>query len=52
MLPAILRRYGFTVTVAATVQGALALIRTQEFDLLLCDLNIEREGDGFTVIRV
>lgn len=50
-LSAILRRYGFTVTLAATVQEALDQIRTQEFDLLLCDLNIERERDGFDVIR-
>lgn len=50
-LPIILRRYGFTVTVAARVQEALDYIETQGFDLLLCDLNIEREGDGFTVIR-
>lgn len=49
-LPAILRRYGFTVTVASTVQEALDYIQAHEFELLLCDLNIEREGDGFTVI--
>jgi DNA-binding NtrC family response regulator len=49
-LPAILRRYGFTVTVASTVQEALDYIQAHEFDLLLCDLNIERKGDGFTVI--
>jgi len=50
-LSAILRRYGFFVTVAATVAEALEQIRTSEFDLLLCDLNIEREGDGYEVIR-
>lgn len=50
-LSLILRRYGFTVTLAATVEQALEQIRTQEFDLLLCDLNIERERDGFDVIR-
>jgi DNA-binding NtrC family response regulator len=50
-LPVILRRYGFTVTVAATVAQALAQIQTTEFDLLLCDLNIEREGDGYEVVR-
>lgn len=47
----ILRRYGFTVTLAATVAEALELIRTQQFDILLCDLNIERESDGYEVIR-
>lgn len=50
-LPVILRRYGFTVTVAATVAEALEQIQTTEFDLLLCDLNIEREGDGYEVVR-
>jgi DNA-binding response OmpR family regulator len=50
-LAAILRRYGFTVTVAASVEEALEQVRTQEFDLLLCDLNLDREGDGYAVIR-
>src|SRR3954464_4276019 len=50
-LPVILRRYGFTVSVAATVDEALAQIRNEEFDLLLCDLNIHGESDGYTVIR-
>ncbi|MCU1270385.1 MAG: response regulator receiver protein [Acidobacteriaceae bacterium] len=50
-LSAILRRYGFTVTLAATVAEAIHEIKTQEFDLLLCDLNIEREDDGLEVVR-
>lgn len=50
-LPVILRRYGFTLTVAATVVDAIQQIQSQEFDLLLCDLNIEREGDGYDVVR-
>lgn len=50
-LAVILRRYGFTVTVAATVAQALEQIKAQEFDLLLCDLNIEGKRDGYTVIR-
>ncbi len=50
-LPAILRRYGFSVTVSATVAAALHEIASHEFDLLLCDLNIEREGDGYEVVR-
>ena len=36
-LPVILRRYGFTVTVAATVAEAIQQIQDQEFDLLLCE---------------
>jgi DNA-binding NtrC family response regulator len=51
-LSAILRRYGFTVTLAATALQAIQEIRTQEFDVLLCDLNIEREDDGLDVVRV
>lgn len=50
-LALILLRNGFSVTVAATVSQAILQIDTQEFDLLLCDLNIERERDGFTVVR-
>jgi DNA-binding NtrC family response regulator len=50
-LAAILRRYGFTITVAGTVSDALAEIRKQQFDLLLCDLNIESENDGYQVIH-
>lgn len=49
-LSPILRRYGFTVTIAATVARALNEIQTREFDLLLCDLNIEGESDGLDVI--
>lgn len=50
-LSPILRKYGFTVTVSATVAHALNEIQGREFDLLLCDLNLEREGDGLDVIR-
>jgi DNA-binding NtrC family response regulator len=47
----ILLQYGFTVALASTVQEALVQIRNQEFDLLVCDLNIEHERDGYTVVR-
>jgi DNA-binding NtrC family response regulator len=50
-LSIILRRYGFKVTLAATVAQALEEVEKQEFDILLCDLNIERESDGYEVIR-
>lgn len=50
-LPVILRRRGFAVTVAATVSEALEEIRGQQFDILLCDLNIERENDGYGIVR-
>jgi DNA-binding response OmpR family regulator len=50
-LSVILRKYGFEVTVASSVPEALNQIEVGAFDLLLCDLNINRVGDGFTVIR-
>jgi DNA-binding response OmpR family regulator len=50
-LPLILRRYGFQVTICATVAEALEQIEAHRFDILLCDLNIESEGDGYTVVR-
>jgi DNA-binding NtrC family response regulator len=51
MLSVILWRYGFTVTVAATVAEGIEQIQSREVDLLLCDQNIEREGDGYDVVR-
>jgi DNA-binding NtrC family response regulator len=50
-LPVILGHCGFTVTVAANVSEALEHIRQQQFDVLLCDLNIEGERDGFQIVR-
>ena len=49
-LPAILRMHGFEVSVAATVQEALAMINSQSFEVLLSDLNIGQPGDGFVVV--
>jgi hypothetical protein len=51
ILPVVLRRFGFTVTVARNVPKALEELRNQVFDVLFCNLNIEREGDGYKVIR-
>src|SRR6185312_15933814 len=50
-LPVILRNSGFTVTVAAKVSEALDHIRNQQFDILLCDLHIEHDNDGYEVVR-
>ncbi len=50
-LPLILRKHGFEVAVAATVEEAFDKIQNQHFDLLLSDLNIDRVGDGFRVVR-
>ena len=50
-MPVILRRHGFTVTVAATVAEAIQEIRKQQFEILLSDLNIENQEDGYAVVR-
>ena len=50
-LPTILERRGFDVRVAASVPEAFSEIKTHKFDVLLSDLNIGEDGNGFTVIR-
>jgi len=45
-----LKTYGFEVVAAASVNEALRLISTKEFDVLLCDLHMPDAGDGFTVV--
>ncbi len=50
-LPAILERRGFEVRVAASVPEAFSEIKTHKFDVLLSDLNIGEDGNGFTVIH-
>jgi ActR/RegA family two-component response regulator len=50
-LPPILQERGFQVQVAANVSEALAAIKAHQFDVLLSDLNIDRESDGFTVVH-
>jgi DNA-binding NtrC family response regulator len=49
-LPPILQERGFHVQVAASVSEALAAIKAHSFDVLLSDINIDRESDGFTVV--
>jgi DNA-binding response OmpR family regulator len=51
MLPVILRKYGFDVTVVATTKEALDAIQQHKFELLLCDLNIHSESDGYDAVR-
>jgi DNA-binding response OmpR family regulator len=48
--PAILREHGYNVTDVGTVNEALALIASTQFDVLISDLNIGCPGDGFTVV--
>ncbi|HLY98399.1 MAG TPA: response regulator [Candidatus Angelobacter sp.] len=50
MMPEVLVKFGFKVTVAETVAQALKFITTQTFDVLISDLNIGQPGDGFTVV--
>jgi DNA-binding response OmpR family regulator len=49
-LSAILRQKGFDVTTASSVPAALKLINSEEFEILISDLNIGEPGDGFTVV--
>ena len=49
-LPLLLEREGFKVTSARNVPEALNLIATQEFQVLLTDLNIGYPGDGFAIV--
>ena len=49
-LPVLLRQRGFDVRVAADVAEALSEMKTHDFDVLLSDLNIGVEGDGFAVV--
>ena len=50
-LPLVLESFGFKVTAAASTSDAIRLIRDQPFDALVADLNIDRQGDGFTIVR-
>jgi ActR/RegA family two-component response regulator len=49
-LAAVLAKHGFQVSTAATVAEALQKITSEEFDILLSDLNIGNPGDGLTVV--
>src|SRR5437899_9267446 len=50
-LPLLLQARGFNVRVAASVPEALSEIRTHKFDVLLSDLNIGMDGDGFSIVQ-
>ena len=49
-LGVILKKHGFDVTVAATVNEALKHIGSEVFDVLLSDLHMPGAGDGLTVV--
>src|SRR5207245_6093354 len=46
-----LQESGFKEQVAENVSDELATIKAQRFDVLLSDINIDRESDGFTVVQ-
>ncbi len=48
---AILEQSGYEVTTAASSQEAEALLARKRFDLLLCDLTLERQHSGLKVIE-
>src|SRR5207237_9660010 len=50
-LPPILQERGFQVQIAASVSEARTAINAHKFDVLLSDINIDRESDGFTVVH-
>jgi DNA-binding response OmpR family regulator len=49
-LPLLLEQHGFDVTTVGSVADSLVQISALSFDVLLTDLNIHNEGDGFLVI--
>jgi CheY-like chemotaxis protein len=49
-LALVLRKNGFDVATAASVNEALKLIASQTFDVLLSDLHMPQPGDGLTVV--
>jgi diguanylate cyclase (GGDEF)-like protein len=51
MLPKILTLHGYEVVTANTVAAAVTLITSQQFDVLIADLNMGHVADGFTVIH-
>jgi signal transduction histidine kinase len=49
-LPPLLQTKGFEIRVAANVSDALVEINSYQFDVLITDLNITEQGDGFLVV--
>ncbi len=46
----IFKRAGYSVSTADSSAAALALLHHQSFDILLCDLSMERENSGLDVL--
>jgi ActR/RegA family two-component response regulator len=49
-LPPLLERQGFEVTAVGSVADALVQVNCVNYEVLICDLNIQRQGDGFLVV--
>ena len=49
-LPPVLEEHGFLVTTAESVSDAISRIDAVAFDILVSDLNIGQDGDGFQVV--
>lgn len=49
-LPSVLQEAGFEVRVSDSVSDALFEINTNAYDVLISDLNIGEDGDGFLVV--
>jgi len=49
-MPPILEMHGFNVTITGSVPEALTAMQSQQFDVLLADLNVGQPGDGFTIV--
>lgn len=49
-LPLVLESFGFKVTSAANTRDAIRLIANRQFDAVIADLNIDRQGDGFAIV--
>jgi len=49
-LPRVLQMFGYDAVTVGSVAEALSAITSQQFDVLIADLNIGQPGDGFTVV--
>src|SRR3954465_10116536 len=50
LIPA-LQKFGYESAYAGTVSSAIDTMQKGPWDILICDLNIEKPGDGFEVTR-
>jgi CheY-like chemotaxis protein len=48
VLPKVLAMHGYQAETASSVEGAVSVIISRKFDVLICDLNMGHVADGFT----